>query len=191
MRTPRCSVALVLLAMSAGPATRPTKPFVSDDYGFRLSVPADWIVPGRPDDGQVFTAWMPLRAAARGGPATRPGAGPFRVGGVGLRVERGPRGQPDKQVLRDLTDSMAASLFADEKLAAKHVALRPATVGDLPAARQVRFTVDQDGRSVAVMYVVAVRNGVEYVFNIAAPADQLDGLLPDVTAMLASFDVRE
>jgi hypothetical protein len=181
---------LTLLATTAAtPATRPTTPFTSDEYGFRLEVPADWIVPEHPDDGQVFTVWMPLRSPAAGGPATR-AAGPFRVGGVGLRIEQGPPGQPDRQVVRDLTDSMAADLFADEKLAAKHVALRPATVGDLPA-RQVRFVVDQAGRPVAVLYVVAVRKGVEYVFNTAAPADQFDALLPDLLAMLASFDVRE
>ena len=190
MRMPRLLVTPALLAtVAAAPATRPTRPFNSDEYGFRLKVPADWIVPEHPDDGQVFTVWMPLPKPATDGPATRP-AGPFRVGGVGVRIEQGPPGQPDRQVLRDLTDAMAADLFADDKLAAKHVAMRPATVGDLPA-RQVRFAVDQAGRPVVVLYVVAVRKGVEYVFNAAAPADQFDALLPDVLAMLASFDVRE
>jgi hypothetical protein len=192
MDTRRSTALLCGLLLAAGPTTRPatapTATFDNDECGFKLKYPAGWIVPEHPDDGQVFTVWMPLRP----GTATRPTgalAGHLSVGGVGLRVEQATRGVPDRQAVRELTDLIAANLFADEKLGAKHVALRPATVGDLPA-RQVRFIVQQPAGPVTVAYVIAVRNGTEYVFNAAAPSDQFDALWPSVEAMLASFDLR-
>ena len=190
LRAVPCSVCLLALAAApaTGPATRPTVVFNSDEYGFKLHVPAGWIVPARPDAGQVFTVWMPLAAGA----ATRPtgAVGSVRVGGAGLRVEQGRAGVADGQLLRDLTGLMAANLFADEKLGAKHVALRPARVAGFPA-RQVRFVVDQGQGPVTVAYVVAVHKGVEYVFNAAAPSEQFDRLWPDLAAMFDSFDLRE
>ena len=190
MPTARPIVALLLLT-AAGPATkpatRPTAAFVSD-YGFRLKYPADWIVPAHPDEGQMFTVYLPLDR-----PATRPVAGKLKgvqVGGLGLRIEQGPSGVPDKNIVRDLSGTMAANLFADLDLAAKHVAVRPATVGDLPA-RQVRFEVAPNGGpAVTVVYVIAVRKGTEYVFNAAVPSAKFDALWPDMAAVLASFDVR-
>ena len=179
----------LILAVAAAPTTRPTTTFDSREYGFKLKVPAGWIVPDRPDEGQVFTAWLPLRAGPATGPATRP-TGVLRVGGAGLRVEQGRAGVPDGQLVRDLTGLMAANLFADDRLGAKHVALRAAKVADLPA-RQVRFVVDQGHGPVTVVYVVAAHNGVEYVFNAAAPSDQFDALWPDLAALFASFDLRE
>ena len=183
MPTRRPLILLPLLA-AAAPATRPTKVFNSDEYGFKLKVPADWIVPERPDEGQVFTVWMPLHR-----PTTEP-ADKLQVGGVGLRVEQGPPGLPDKQVLRDLTGTMADQLFHEADKGIHHVTLRPADLGGIPA-RQVGFVVDHPGGPVAVLYVVGVHKGTEYVFNTAAPADQMDRLLPDVRAMLGSFDLRD
>ena len=185
---------LVAAAPTTGPAKRPTTTFAGDDGGFSLKVPVDWIVPPRPDEGQRFTVWLPLSGAA-----TRPadairGVKGVKVGGMGLRVggaEGDADGKTDRQILRDLTGLMAANLFADLDLGAKHVAIKPAAVGELPS-RQVRFVVRPGGGAeVTVVYVVAVRKGTEYVFNAAIPTDRFDALWPDVERVLASFQVRE
>jgi hypothetical protein len=188
MRTGRRFLVPLLALSAASPATRPTKTFNSDECGFQLKVPLEWIVPDRPDEGQVFTVWMPLHRST-----SRPSAGPvdkLQVGGVGLRVEQGPPGMSDFQILRDLSGTMADQLFHEADKGIHHVTVRPAVIGTIPA-RQVGFVVDHPGGPVAVLYVVGVHKGTEYVFNTAAPADQFDALLPDVKAMLASFDLRE
>lgn len=195
MTTPRsaqCLLALTALATTAVAATsrpattRPTKVFASDEYGFKLKVPADWILPERPDEGQVFTVWMPLHQPTTG-PATDQ---KLQVGGVGLRVEQGPAGVPDRAIVRDLTGTIADHLFNQADKGIRHVTIKPAKVGFLPA-REVAFTVDHPGGPLSVLYVVAVRKGTEYVFNTAAPSEQMDKLLPEIRAMLASFDLKE
>ena len=198
----------VVLAAAAGPATRPTYgPAVTavagptttftGDSGFTLKYPADWIAPPHPDEGQAFTVWMPLSPAAA---ATRPAGAVnvgkvdqlkgLKVGGLGLRVEQ-VDGASDQQVVHDLSGSMAANLFADLDLAATHVAIKPAVVGDLPA-RAVRFVIHPGGGpAVTVAYVVACHKGTEYVFNVAAPTAAFDRLWPQVEAVLKSFEVKE
>ncbi len=187
MRTAR--FLLPLLVLGAAPATtRPTKVFNSAEHGFKLQVPADWIVPERPDEGQVFTVWMPLHRPTTG-PTTSP-VDRLQVGGVGLRIEQGPPGMSDGQIVHDLSGTMADQLFHEADKGIRHVTIRPAVVGTMPA-RQIGFVVDHPGGPVAVLYIVGVHKGTEYVFNTAAPADQFDELLPDVKAMLASFDLRD
>ncbi len=181
MRTGRPLIAVLLLLAAAGPATRPTRAFNSDEYGFGLRVPADWVVPDHPDAGQAFTAHSPPL------PATRPADRPAAVAVVNLRIGGGPDGLADGQVLREASDLLAATVFEH---GGQHVTIRPGPLGTIPG-RQVRYTVDRpDGRA-DVLTAIAVRHRVTYVLTVAAPAGRLEPVMGDVNAILASFDPRE
>ncbi len=172
---------LLMGCVAAGPATRPAVPFDSPEYGFKLSVPAGWVVPDHPDEGQAFTAHTPPLATTR--PADRAGA----VGVVSLKIGTGAEGATDRQVLLDASDLLAATVFEH---GGQHVTLRPGSLGPVPA-RRVRYTVDRPDGRVDVLTVVAVHRRVTYALTAAAPAGRLAELLPEVDAIVASFDLRD
>ncbi len=194
MRTRPLPVLLVLLA--AAPATRPRlQTFNNDEMGFSLKLPADWVVPDHPDPGQQFTARtppLPTTAPTPGPATTRParvvaaGSSPA-IANVSLKIGLGPDGASDPQILRDASALLAATVFEH---GGEHVTLRPGALGRFPA-RRVRYTVARpDGRA-ELLTVLAVHHHVTYALTVAAPAGRLNELLPDVDAMLASFDLRE
>ena len=185
MDNPRRFAAMTLLAaLAAAPATRPTQTFTSDEYAFQLKVPADWVVPEHPDPGQAFTARTPPLPSTRPAPPGRP---VLTLAAVGLKVDAGPEGASDPQILRDDAGALAGLVFEH---GGEHVTIRPGTMGGMPA-RRVRYTVDRpDGRA-EVLTVMTVHKRLAYVLTVAAPAGQLNGLMPDVEAMLASFDLRD
>ena len=182
MRTKRSRrTALLAVLAAANPATRPTQRFVSDEYGFELRLPADWVVPNQPDGGQALTAHGPPLPATR--PADRAGA----VAVAGLKVGYGPPGMSDGQILREASDLLAGQVFQH---GGRHVTLRPGSLGAV-AARRVGYTVDRPDGAVDVLTVIAVRHRTTYVFTVAAPAGRLAGLMPAVNATVGSFDLRE
>ncbi len=58
-------------------------------------------------------------------------------------------------------------------------------------ARRVRYTADRPDGRVELLTVIAVHKRVTYALTVAAPAGRLDELMPDVEAVVASFDLRE
>src|SRR5439155_14474847 len=138
--------------------------------------PAGWVLPEHPVKGEVFSVRTPVISASD-----------QRIGVVGLRIDNGPEGRSDAATMMELSSSIAGYVF---KNGAQHVVVKPDALsnGTLPA-RRIRFLTDQPSGKVATMYVVAVHKRVEYVFNIAAPAEQFDAMLPQVEALLKSFEV--
>jgi hypothetical protein len=150
--------------------------FASDEFHFRLKYPADWLVPQKPIGGAVFSARTPAL-----------GPKDARFGVVGLRIDQGPQNRSDHDTLMELSAAMAGYVFNH---GGKKVTIRPDQLGGLPA-RRVRFISDEPSGPIATMYVVAVKHRIEYVFSIAAPAEKFDELLPEVEAMLKSFEVLD
>jgi hypothetical protein len=168
---------------STAPSTEPTsapatKEFNSGEFRFRLKYPADWVLPEHPVNGEVFSLRTPVISASD-----------KRFGVVGLRIDNGPEGATDVATMMELSSSIAGYVF---KNGAQHVIIKPDALsgGSLPA-RRIRFVTDQPTGKVATMYVVAVHKRVEYVFNIAAPAEQFEQMLPQVEALLKSFEVLD
>ena len=164
---------------TTAPATSPdTKEFTSPELRFRLRYPADWIAPEHPVNDQVFSVRTPALSATD-----------HRFGVVGLRLDNGPEGQPDRATLLEISGSIAGYVF---KNGGKKVTIKDDKIGvaNLPA-RRIRFLTDQPDGQVVTMYVVAVHKRTEYVFNIAAPAEMFDRILPDVNELLKSFDLIE
>jgi hypothetical protein len=204
------AIALVRSAMAADtPATEPlatparqpttaaTAPaqllqeWDSRQYRVRLHCPATWTLLAPPPAGQVFAARIPLHAAAV----------PFAV--INLRIDRAAPAAPasessariaDRAAMMEVADAMAAYVFNN---GGKKVTIQPATLGDagLPSgampARQVRFVTDLPSGPLTTMHVIAVRDGIAYVWTIAAPATVFDPLLPQVEQALARFETLQ
>ena len=185
---PLALIALTSIARAAeGPTTAPasepsTAPAVSEfasaEFRFRLKYPAGWVLPEHPVNGEVFSLRTPVVSASD-----------KRFGVVGLRIDNGPEGRTDVATMMELSSSIAGYVF---KNGAQHVIVKPDALSDgtLPG-RRIRFWTVQPEGKVATMYVVAVHKRVEYVFNIAAPAEQFEAMLPQVEALLKSFEVLD
>ncbi|HSV16597.1 MAG TPA: hypothetical protein VLI90_20200 [Tepidisphaeraceae bacterium] len=155
-----------------------TTEFVSPEFRFRLRHPAQWTRPEHPVNDQVFSVRTPDVAP-----------GDHRFGVVGLKIDNGPEGQSDAATLLELSDSIAAYVF---KGGAQHVTVKPDKIGVANIlARRVRFVTEQPSGKIATMYVIAVRKRTEYVFNIAAPVELFDTMLPGVDELLKSFELIE
>jgi hypothetical protein len=167
---------LMILGLGAATTTAPTtepalREFSSRQYRVRWKYPADWIVANPPMQGKVFSAHVP------GGDN----------GFVNLRIARGSQGSSDAAILVDVADGLASFVF---KNGGEHVKIKPEQIGDLPA-RRITFEKQGESQRVKAAYVVAVKDGVEYVFNFAAPAVVFDSLEPAVNEMLKSFEVLD
>jgi hypothetical protein len=167
-------------ADTTAPATTQTATaeFVSPEFRFRLRYPAEWTRPEHPVNDQVFSVRTPdIRPADH------------RFGVVGLKIDNGPEGQSDAATLMELSGSIAGYVF---KMGGQHVTIKPDKIGvaNLPA-RRIRFVSDQPSGKIATMYVIAVRKRTEYVFNIAAPVEMFDEMLPRVNELLKSFELIE
>jgi hypothetical protein len=166
---------VLLLSAGAAPTTEPAlAQFTSREFRVRITYPAEWIVAEHPSDGDVFSARIP--AAQTDG-----------FGIVTLRIDRSQQGSSDAAMLVDLADSLASYVF---KAGAEHVKINPDSLGDIPARR---ITSEKHGNSdpIKAVYIVAVKDRVEYVFNFTGPAANFDSLLPAVNDMLKRFEVLE
>ena len=167
-------------AGTTAPATSQvaTTEFVSPEFRFRLRHPAAWIRPEHPVNDQVFSVRTPDISQTD-----------KRFGVVGLKIDNGPEGQSDAATLLELSDSIASYVF---KMGGQHVVMKPDKVGvaNLPA-RRIRFVSDQPSGKIATMYIIAVRKRTEYVFNVAAPAEMFEAMLPGVNEVLMSFELNE
>jgi hypothetical protein len=173
-----CGPTLLAASDTTAPSTQPaaTVEFVSPEFRFRLRHPAEWVRPKHPVNDQVFSVRTPDTGAADA-----------RFGVVGLKIDNGPEGQSDSATLLELSDSIAGYVF---KNGGQHVTVKPDKIGVANlSARRIRFVSDQPSGKIATMYVVAVRKRTEYVFNIAAPVDLFDTMLPDVNEVLKSFEL--
>jgi hypothetical protein len=169
----------------------PLRLWTSPADHIRLQCPATWKVLAHPPPGQVFAARIPLRNASA----------PFAV--IDLRIDRATPGPLVPGPERDSVDSAATAEIADAMAAyvfnngGKKVAIHPDTLGNpglrsgaIPA-RRVRFLTDLPAGPLATIHVVAVRNGIAYVWTLAAPAPALDALLPEVNRTFASFETLQ
>jgi hypothetical protein len=147
---------------------------------FRLDYPADWTLLEKPVNHQVLSMQtQPVNRADQ------------NLGVMGLRIDSGPDGATDEQILKVLSGGMVDYVFNH---GAKNVTVKSDTLGDIPA-RRIRFDTDKTtdaGKRPAtttVIYIVAVHNRTEYVFTAAAPADQIAKMFPGVDAVVKSFRV--
>ncbi len=184
------SVSVCRASDTTAPATQPAtlpahtpasqsvamREIVNREQRFRLKCPADWIEPEHPANGQVFSV-------------QKPGGSPqdTQFGVVGLRIDNGPEGMSDKAILMDLSGSIAGAVF---KSGGKKITVKPDTLGVI-AARRIRFLNEQPAATTEVMYVIAVKKRIEYVFNVAAPQQQFEEMLPAVEELLKSFEVLD
>jgi hypothetical protein len=171
-------------ALLAEPTTAPTTTtapamaeFVSPEFRFRLKYPSDWIVPEHPVNGEVFSVRTPPISESDS-----------RFGVVGLRIDNGPEGRSDNATMMDLSGSIAGYVF---KSGGQHVTIKPDVVGGTMSARRIRFETEQPSGKIETMYVVTVKKRIAYVFNVAAPAEKFDAMLPQVEAVLKSFEVLD
>jgi hypothetical protein len=171
---------LLFLAMTLGlTAPAPGEPttqsaqheFTSPQYKIRLKYPADWTAPDPPLPGDIFSAQPPEPNRAM----------------LNLRIDHAPPGAPDSATLVDLTDSMAGAIF---KNGGEHVIIKPQTLGALPA-RRISFEKQGPADRVKGVYVVAVKDRVEYVFNFTASVQAFDSLLPAMNDLLNSFELLD
>lgn len=177
----------------AGPATAPALPLVpwsSERFRVRLRYPRPWHIVATPPVGTVFSAHIPLHDPP--GPAAT----------ISLRMDRAvaadkigpdPSGT-DRAAMMDIADAMAAYVFNN---GGRKVTIRPDTLGSktLPGgaipARRVRYLTDLPSGPAATLDVVAVKNGIAYVWTISGPAGSFDPLLPQVQQMLDSFETLQ
>jgi hypothetical protein len=177
------SAFIILHSANAADTTAPTTQaataeFVSPEFRFRLRHPADWIRPQHPVNDQVFSVRTPDMSPTDA-----------RFGVVGLKIDNGPEGQSDTATLLELSDSIAGYVF---KNGGQHVTVKPDRIGVANlSARRIRFVSDQPSGKIATMYVVAVRKRTEYVFNVAAPVELFDEMLPGVNEVLKSFELLD
>jgi hypothetical protein len=167
------ALAIVLVFLSralAAPSTRSaTTEFTSSEHRLRFKYPVEWIVPERPLQGAIFSAQIP--------PA----------GDISLRIDRSNQNSPDAAILMDVADALASVAF---KSGGKHVTIKPDQLGDLPA-RRITVQSGDPPDTVQAVYIVAVKDRVEYVFHFAGPAKLLDSQLPAINEMLKSFELLD
>jgi hypothetical protein len=117
-----------------------------------------------------------------------PNATDKNLGVMGLRIAEGPAAGSDEQILQTVSGEMVDYLFNH---GGKKITIQPDKLGDIPG-RRIRCSTDQSAAATtAAIYIFAVHNRTEYVFTVAAPADQIDKMLPAVDAVLKSFKVLE
>jgi len=164
--------------IAADPATKPaTKPiklrhFDSSAFNFHLDYPDDWTVLEHPVNNQVFS--MQTQA---------PGKADQNLGVMGLRIDTGPATANDDQLLKQISGQMVDYLFNH---GGKNIAIKPDKLGDIPARR-----ITLDTAASKAVYIVAVLHHTEYVFNIAAPADQMEKMMSAASEVIRSFRVNE
>jgi hypothetical protein len=171
-------IAFASLLMAAGPATQPAshpvrlKHLDINAYNLHLDYPADWTVLDPPVNNQVLS--MQTQA---------PGKADRNLGVMGLRINTGPETADDAQLLKEISGGMVDYLFNH---GGKNIAIKPDKLGDIPARR---ISVDTD--SAKAVYMVAVLHHTEYVFNIAAPADQMEKMMSAALEVIRSFKITE
>jgi hypothetical protein len=182
MFRPIAMFAALLIATSAiiaaDPATQPTtqpiklKHFDNNTFNFHLDYPDDWTVLEHPVNNQVFS--MQTQA---------PDKADQNLGVMGLRIDTGPANANDDQLLKQISGQMVDYLFNH---GGKNIAIKPDKLGDIPARRISVDTTTSTGTTKAI-YIIAVQHHTEYVFNIAAPADQMEKMLPKAEEVVRSF----
>jgi hypothetical protein len=160
------------------PASQPIQleTFSSDQYRFTMDYPASWTVLEHPVNHQVLSMQtQPANATDK------------NLGVMGLRIADGPAAGSDEEILQTVSGEMVDYLFNH---GGKKITIHPEKLGDIPA-RRIRCSTDQPAGATTAIYIIAVHNRTEYVFTIAAPADQIDKMLPGVDAVLKSFKLLE
>jgi hypothetical protein len=163
--------------IAADPATQPTtrpiklRAYDNTQFNFHLDYPEDWTVLDHPVNNQVLSMQT-----------EPPGKADQNLGVMGLRIDTGPADANDSELLKQISGQMVDYLFNH---GGKNIAIKPDKLGDIPARR---ITVDTNASK--AVYMVAVFHHTEYVFNIAAPAEQMEKMMSAASEVIRSFKVE-
>ncbi len=179
-RPPRRWPFVLWTAVAAALAAAPLS-YTDHQSRFAVTCPSDWIQIDPPAAGQIFSARTPDFPPSTGpttSPSTRPAAD---FGTLGIAVQEDPQSASDELTLHDVSAAIADFAFNH---GGAHVTIKPDNVGGIDA-RRIRF---QTGGKSAVV-VVVVKDHVAVIVNATAPADRIDGYLPQVQGVLDGMKV--